>query len=277
MKLCRTYFLSLLPIILLPGCSFVSSDDSGSSSKLTEKLIGKTWELRSVKENGYGIYATERDSMYSITFHSDSGFSAFDICNNCGGSYQIDNNEIISFEGFFCTEIACSGYQNAIPFSSLLAGNTYPISIQNEELHITVDEDNGAERDYVFAEYSSIKKAIMANPTTFNKDDWPSGYHNVLESDIIDDTLHLRIGYSGCGTHELNLVFYNYFMESYPVQAYAMISHPEEPCDAYFESKESIDLIPLKNEYQVYYSEEGVIDISIFRQYTKEIMLRYNF
>lgn len=277
MKKCTNCFLSLLLILLLPGCSFISSDDSGSSDALAKKLVDKTWELRSVQENGYGIYAPLRDSMYTITFHSDSSFSAFDICNYCGGSYQIDNNELISFNGFFCTEIACQGYQNSIQFSSLLAGNTFPIQIKNNNLNITVHEEQDLVRQYVFAEYSSIKETIIANTVTFDTDEWPSGYHNVLESEIIADTLTLRIGYSGCGPHELNLVFYNYFMESLPVQAYAMISHPEEPCDAYFETEENFDLTPLKKEFQESYGEEGVIDISIFRRDTKEVTLRYSF
>lgn len=277
MKTCVNFSLILFLLLLLTGCSFISSDDGDNSDKVLIDLIGKTWELRSVQENGYDVYAPAIDSMYTITFYSDSTISAFEICNICNGSYRIENNELISFDGFICTEIACPYFPNSISYIRLLGGNTFPISIQNEELHITVDNEESDERDYVFAEYHSTKKTLMANPTTYKPEDWPSGLFGIIDSEIKDDTLSLRIGYSGCGLHEMNLVFYNYFMESLPVQAYATISHPEEPCDAYFETEERYDLTPLKKEYQSSYGEEGEIDISIIQTGNKEVSFSYQF
>lgn len=277
MKSCTNFSIIPVLLILLSGCSIFSSDNGDSSDEIKKALVDKTWELRSVQENGYDVYAPAIDSMYTISFTSDSTFSAYDICNVCGGGYHLEGDELISFGSFICTEIACPNYPNSIPFSSLLGGNTFPITFQNDEMHITVDEDDDIIRDYVFEEYASSKKAIIADPATFDMDEWPSGLFGIIDAEIEGDTLNLRIGYSGCGLHEMNLVLYNYFMESHPVQAFATISHPEEPCDAYFETEERYDLTPLKEEYQKSYGEEGEIDISIIQDGNKEVSLRYQF
>jgi heat shock protein HslJ len=277
MKTCTNFSIILSLLLLLTGCSFTSSDNGDSSDEIKKALVDKNWELRSVQENGYDVYAPPIDSMYTITFYKDSTINAFEICNVCNGSYRIENNELITFDGFICTAMGCPYFPNSISYTRLLGGKTFPISTQNDELHITVDEDNDIKRNYVFAEYHSTKKALMANPNTYDPEEWPSGLFGIIDSEITADTLNLRIGYSGCGLHEMNLLFYNYFMESLPVQAYATISHPEEPCDAYFETEEHYDLTPLKKEYQSSYGEEGEIDISIIQNGNKEVSLRYSF
>lgn len=118
----------------------------------------------------------------------------------------------------------------------------------------------------------------MGDPENFTRSDWPNSHYSLLESEITGDFLWLKVFYSGCGPHDLNVVFYNYFMESIPIQAHAVITHRNELCDAVFISDEMFDLSPLKKKYQqLYGGENGEISISIQQNDSTLKQLLYNF
>ena len=121
------------------------------------------------------------------------------------------------------------------------------------------------------------RQVIMADPSDFDWDDQPHDYFTLKHIELENDTLEVEVGYSGCGPREFEMVFWNWFMESEPVQAYAMFSFRPEDCDAWFEDTFRFDLTPLKEEYQKYYSPSGAIDISIVDQDSTHGGVRYEF
>ncbi len=122
-----------------------------------------------------------------------------------------------------------------------------------------------------------VNEVIMADPTNFNRDEWPHDHFTLMNIELEADTLEVEVGYSGCGPRDFEMVFWNWFMESDPVQAYGMFSFRPEDCAAWFEDTFRFDLTPLKEKYQYYYSDSGVIDISIVDRDSTHGGVRYKF
>jgi len=253
----------LLIFITFSGCQLFDTDGNISPDDVKANLVDKTWELQTVLKDGYGIYAPERDSMYVFQFNADGKLSGHDICNSCGGDYSINKDGELVFNDIFCTEIACQGFQHSIPFSTAFSAESHKVTFEDNKLQITVP-DNSTERIYQFAEYGSTKEAIMAETEpSFNFTEWPNEGYHYLSTSLSDDLLSVDISYSGCGPHELNLVFYSYFKESSPPIAHAFIAHTNESCDAVFRATETFSLEPLKKAYQELYSPGSSIKIII--------------
>lgn len=104
---------------------------------------------------------------------------------------------------------------------------------------------------------------VLADPADFAPEDWPSGTYTVTKAEIEGDVLHLRVTYGGCGDHDFELVAWNYFMESHPVQVHALLAHEREACEALFEKDLEFDLTPLKRAYQDSYGMSGTIILSV--------------
>ena len=70
-------------------------------------------------------------------------------------------------------------------------------------------------------------------------------------------------GYSGCNTQDIHLSFSTSFKESSPVQASVSgVKTIEDLCQAYFETTQQYDLLPLKGAFQnAYPKAEGVVVI----------------
>ncbi len=108
-------------------------------------------------------------------------------------------------------------------------------------------------------------------PITLSNGDDPEAWVTdpcAIEEAVTDgDTLRLTVSYGGgCEDHEFKLVAWNFFMESFPVQAGIEIAHNgnNDLCDAYITEELSFDLTPLKKEYQDQYPDaEGQIVLQI--------------
>ncbi len=278
----RSLLLFILGLIattlaLLPACDDnISSTIPQTTDELKASLINKNWELRSIEKDGYGIYAPETDSTYTLRFAEDGSFIGKELCNTCGGAYKIVAPNHLQFSDYSCTEMACHGFQHTINFGGALIETPKPFYFKDDRLFITVQENDETAKRFKFAESHKMKDVIMADQKEFERADWPNSSHHMLEAEINGDSLWVKVGFSGCGPHDLNVVFYNYFMESYPVQAYAIVAHKNEACRAVFQSEETFDLSPLKEEYQQYYSDEGTIRLSILQDSTLK-QLDYTF
>lgn len=266
--------------LLFPGCELGNAGaepDEKTAEELKAELIDKDWELRTVETGEYATFVPEEDTMYTLTFFADGTFKGKKLCNQCGGEYEIDHSKNLVFTDFSCTEIACFGYQKEIDFRNTLVERNHSFHFEDNRLFINV---NGGEEEaefFKFAESSSLKDVVLANPENFNRSDWPGSYYSLEEAEITGDSLWVKVYYSGCGPHDLNVVFYNYFLESYPVQAHAIVAHKNEDCRAAFTSGEMFDLMLLKKEYQKVYGEKGTIDISVRQQDSTLRQLRYSF
>ncbi len=76
------------------------------------------------------------------------------------------------------------------------------------------------------------------------------------------DILTLRVGISGCSPdHPFTLYASRHFMESNPVQTWALLAHDDrgELCDAWFERTLQFDLSPLRAEHIRAYGAPGVV------------------
>jgi len=124
---------------------------------------------------------------------------------------------------------------------------------------------------------TDVDEIVMADPVDFVREDWPSGTYDVEKAEIEGDVLHLRVSYSGCGEHDFELVAWNYFMESHPVQAYALLAHEREACEALFERDLEFDLTPLKRAYQDSYGMSGTIILGIRDHGETFVTVHYEF
>ncbi|MDM8523266.1 serpin family protein [Desulfococcaceae bacterium HSG8] len=98
---------------------------------------------------------------------------------------------------------------------------------------------------------------IMANGTL--PDDWDNDPYIIENSEIKGDEVRFSVHYSGgCETHEFKLVAWNYFLESYPVQAEILLAHDSngDPCEAEIRKELTFDLSRLKDEYQKQYPND---------------------
>ncbi|SMO47498.1 META domain-containing protein [Gracilimonas mengyeensis] len=280
MKIHLLFFFGLIlsTLIVTTACDSVSTTNPKTPEELKAALINKNWELRSVEENGYGVYAPESDSMYTLNFSAGGGVGGRILCNSCGGNYSISPPNRLFISGYFCTEIACQSPRHPLDFSEAVINQSNPFYFDDNRLFITVGKEGQSTREFRFAPKHATKEVIMARQEDFDRSEWPDGMYQLDEANIAGDSLYIKITYSGCGPHDLNLVFNNYFMESLPVQAYAIITHKNEACRAVFRSEETFDLTPLKKEYRKGYGNgEGTIDISIRQNGETETKLRYEF
>lgn len=95
-----------------------------------------------------------------------------------------------------------------------------------------------------------------------------------------EDTLFIGVSYSGgCRDHGFCLIAWNYYLESYPVQANLLLSHNsnEDPCDAWISSELSIDISPLKEEYIKRFGRADSLLLNIKISEGEDLNLVYKF
>lgn len=96
---------------------------------------------------------------------------------------------------------------------------------------------------------------IIVNFET-NPISWPQDGYQIQEAEVTGHTLRIRLSYSGgCTAHDVQLVGWGGWMESFPVQVKVFLSHEDfdDPCDAWVTKDYTFDLVPLKLAYQESY------------------------
>jgi|GEM_PF-3816941 len=97
---------------------------------------------------------------------------------------------------------------------------------------------------------------------------------------IIEDTLLLGVSYGGgCRNHSFCLIAFNYYLETYPIQADLILSHNsnEDPCDAWISSELNIDMTPLKREFIERFGRADSLLLNIRIGRGEELNLIYKF
>ncbi|GAB5410729.1 MAG: hypothetical protein BalsKO_30940 [Balneolaceae bacterium] len=256
---------SLLSTLVLTAFFFSCSDPvSNSKEKLLEKIAGVNWQLSHISEAGLSIGVPHSDSLFTIFFDAETGAAYIkDHCNSCNGSYEV-NEESISFGNASCTLALCSSTKlNTTLVSELNSVTSF--RIVDQELQLNSD-DTWVKRVLHFrnSENNDPKEVLIANNENFDRESWDNGSYQVKLINIQNDSVTLNVSYSGCGVKDINMVFYNYFLESEPVQAYAFFPQINDACLAFFSDEYSFDLSLLKENYlELYPGDSGVIDISI--------------
>ena len=98
---------------------------------------------------------------------------------------------------------------------------------------------------------SSVIVDFETEPESWSRDPF-----QIQEAEVSGHTLDLRLAYGGgCRKHELKVVAWGGWMESFPVQVRLFISHEDfdDPCDAWIAADLSFDLTPLKLAYEAAY------------------------
>lgn len=247
-------------VLLTSSCSDPSSNEK---EKTAESLTGITWQLSHISEAGLVVGVPYSDSLYTIFFNEENGLDIKDHCNTCNVSYALDG-ESISFGNFACTLATCSSTKLNTTLSSEL-GNIRSFRIIDDELQLSTD-DGWIKRVLHFrnAKNTAPKKVLLTDLDTFDRESWDDGAYQVEMMSIEEDIVTLKVSYSGCGVKDLNMVFYNYFLESEPVQSYAFLPQINEACLAFFSDEYSFDLAPLKDSFlEAYPGSGGSINISI--------------
>ena len=263
--------LLLSGILFLTATTFFSCDDAEDFPKI-DQFAEIEWQLRYISEDGLGVTAPAVDTTYTITFTTDGGFSVKDDCNACGGDFDLKDGTI-EFDGPVCTLRACNTPPPPISFATELANITM-VDMIDGELVLSYNT-NGNRRALHFrnASDSRPEKVIMADTESFERSDWAGGGYIISEDSLSGDTLFLTIGHSGCGPHEFNMVFYNYFKESNPVQADAILPNIAEACAAFFQVEQEFDLTPLRKAY----GDHGTILINFPEPFSGVSSILYEF
>ena len=263
--------LLLTVILFLTAITSFSCDDAENFPKVNE-FAEIEWQLRYISEDGLGVTAPAIDTTYTITFTADGGFSVKDDCNACGGDFDLKDGTI-EIEGPVCTLRACATPPPAINFGAELTQVTM-VDMIDDELVLSYNT-NGTKRALHFRNGSDShpEKVIMADTESFKRSNWAEGGYVISEDSLSGDTLFLTIGYSGCGPNEFDMVFYNYFKESNPVQADAILPNVAEACEAYFETTHQFDLTPLRKAY----GDHGTIIINFPEPFSGVSSVLYEF
>lgn len=106
--------------------------------------------------------------------------------------------------------------------------------------------------------------AIVALGT--DRNDWPDDRLVVHSIEAAGGLLEVEFSYSGgCNPHDVDLVVFGGFMESFPVQVNAALAHDarDDACDAVIRRSLSFDLTPLHEEYDRSYEPGGPLRMHV--------------
>lgn len=87
---------------------------------------------------------------------------------------------------------------------------------------------------------------------------WPRDPYRLGRTEIVGDVLSLEVHYGGgCHTHRFDLVAWDGWLESFPVQTRVLLAHDDldDPCDAALTEWLPVDLAPLRRSYRATYGE----------------------
>ena len=98
---------------------------------------------------------------------------------------------------------------------------------------------------------------VIVSPETRDSD-WPRDAYVLGDVAVAGSTLTSEVTYSGgCEAHTMDLVAWGGWLESFPVQINALITHDDggDPCDGIVTEERTFDLFPLAEAYLDAYGE----------------------
>jgi len=120
---------------------------------------------------------------------------------------------------------------------------------------------------------------VLADPTSFDSAQWPAGQYILQSAALEGDILSLRVRCSTQSPADFQLVAWNYWLESNPVQVYAFLSFQPDTVNAgAAEVTVAFNLAPLKEAYRAaYQTQSGVIRFHVRYLEPSRAELRYEF
>ncbi len=124
---------------------------------------------------------------------------------------------------------------------------------------------------------SQSKNIVMAS--NFDSTQWTRGEYNLQSATLKGDTLNLTVSCSGNSPKDFELVAWNYWMETSPVMADALLSFkPDTNNIGSVVRNLSFNLTPLRKAYSdSYRRQSGVIRFRLRYLEPARIELRYEF
>jgi len=128
---------------------------------------------------------------------------------------------------------------------------------------VLVPGPDGTVQSFLHADFGWVN-SFMNPPVRFveSTDSLKMGDYAVLRADLLDKTLQMQVGFSGCSPdHPFHLYMVGGFMESFPVRARLVLEHDDrgELCDAYWERDLAFDLTPILAAHFRQYGQPGMV------------------
>ena len=97
------------------------------------------------------------------------------------------------------------------------------------------------------------------DPENFDRSDWDIGRYLILSSEIENDVLILRVNMAEAVNSTIKLVVWNYWLETYPVQVFTLISYKEANGGSQILKEKVLrfELTPLREQYVIVYPGWG--------------------
>lgn len=174
----------------------------------------------------------------------------------CGGSNTHSENRSRHYnDDYACITVyepVCGLIKENEQYRYQTFGNRCVANLESAE--ISFEADCGALEDKV----SEASQPVIVHGSIDQLPENSSGVA-VLDSEISQNVAQLTLQHGGgCGAHRFDLHVAPPFMESWPLQINARLTHEtEDTCEALIITDVSIDLLPLKNLYHMSYDSES--------------------
>jgi heat shock protein HslJ len=97
-------------------------------------IVGGTWQLHSIHENGSDLISVALPSRYTLQYLDDGHIAVTNDCNSCGGSYMLSGSSL-TLSQLACTRAFCGEASLDQSYSRALEGAT-SASVNGSEMII---------------------------------------------------------------------------------------------------------------------------------------------
>lgn len=144
-------FLEELGEVSVTGCTATYGDRDRAADKIHNPLIGRSWEwTETVYEDGATV-SPDRPYTFIINFADKTRMSALTDCNNLLGTYELGDDQTITFSEMTSTSISCTDSQEDT-FQEMLQ-QTSSWRMVDDQLRLNLQDDGGS---IIFAETEVI-------------------------------------------------------------------------------------------------------------------------
>jgi len=113
----------------------VTAAACSSQPLVPSDIVGGTWQLRSIHENGSDPISVAAPSRYTLQFQGDRHIAVRNDCNSCGASYTLSGSSL-TLSQMACTRAFCGDTSLDQSYSRALEGATM-VSVNGSEMAVT--------------------------------------------------------------------------------------------------------------------------------------------
>ena len=113
----------------------VTAAACSSQPLVPSDIVGGTWQLHSIHENGSDLISVAAPSRYTLQFQGDGHIAVRNDCNSCGASYTLSGSSL-TLSQMTCTRAFCGDTSLDQSYSRALEGATM-VSVNGSEMAVT--------------------------------------------------------------------------------------------------------------------------------------------